>query len=293
MERPVSRRHHRAVKAYGKQGDELIALAAITPSKRPPITETPKSSACIWGYLIALLTVICAAVIVLAKGLETPLPNGHNGHTDIDVDAPTRLQNLYPEDHIHRASKTIELNWTVTSGIRRPDGVLKRVYLINDLFPGPTVEARSGDRLLITVHNVLENETTSMHWHGLHMRGANNMDGVDSVTQCPIAPGESFLYDFEIAGYQSGTFWYHSHSSLQRGEGLFGAFIVHKPVPLTIRGSTPRRALLSESERYGYDSEALMLMGDWYHDPAQKTMDWYLSAASWGNEPLRIMMSKL
>lgn len=39
-----------------------------------------------------------------------------------------------------------------------------------DHFPGPTIEARSGDILEIEVLNLAEEEV-SLHWHGLHMRG--------------------------------------------------------------------------------------------------------------------------
>ena len=39
-------------------------------------------------------------------------------------------------------------------------------------FPGPTLEARTGDQLIIIVSNQLEDgEGVSFHWHGLHMRG--------------------------------------------------------------------------------------------------------------------------
>ena len=31
----------------------------------------------------------------------------------------------------------------------------------------------------------------SIHWHGLFQKGSNEMDGVDSVTQCPIVPDNS------------------------------------------------------------------------------------------------------
>ena len=37
-------------------------------------------------------------------------------------------------------------------------------------FPGPTIEARSGDTLEIEIFNSAEEEV-SLHWHGLHMRG--------------------------------------------------------------------------------------------------------------------------
>jgi iron transport multicopper oxidase len=49
------------------------------------------------------------------------------------------------------------------------------------------------------------------HWHGIFQQKQSNWaDGVSFVTQCPIAPNDSFLYDFQTEG-QAGTFWYHSH----------------------------------------------------------------------------------
>jgi len=36
------------------------------------------------------------------------------------------------------------------------------------------------------------------HWHGLFQRRTNWADGADSVTQCPIIPRESFLYNFPV-----------------------------------------------------------------------------------------------
>ena len=66
---------------------------------------------------------------------------------------------------------------------------------------------------------------TSIHWHGLVL--PNLMDGVPFVTQNPIAPGESFRYDFPLT--QSGTYWMHSHYGLQ--EQLFNsaAMIIWTP----------------------------------------------------------------
>jgi FtsP/CotA-like multicopper oxidase with cupredoxin domain len=42
---------------------------------------------------------------------------------------------------------------------------------MTDDFPGPTIEARSGDIVEIEVFNFADEEI-SLHWHGLHMRGA-------------------------------------------------------------------------------------------------------------------------
>lgn len=84
---------------------------------------------------------------------------------------PLNLE-LHPEDHVRRERKTWNYKWEITTGIRAPDGVEKTVYLINGQFPGPVIEARSGDTIIVEVVNELkDNKGLSVHWHGLHMRG--------------------------------------------------------------------------------------------------------------------------
>ena len=41
------------------------------------------------------------------------------------------------------------------------------------------------------------------HWHGFFQKGTNWADGPAFVNQCPIASGNSFLYDFQVPD-QSG-----------------------------------------------------------------------------------------
>ncbi len=38
---------------------------------------------------------------------------------------------LHPHAHRSRQPKTLQFDWTVTTGLRRPDGVKKQVYLVN------------------------------------------------------------------------------------------------------------------------------------------------------------------
>ena len=105
------------------------------------------------------------------------------------------------------------------------DGYTFRSFIgINSRLPGPTIIVWEKQIIQVTVNNRLASESISMHWHGMHQRNSNWMDGVEHVTQCGILPGGSFTYIFEAA--QSGTHWYHSHSGAQRTDGLFGAFIV-------------------------------------------------------------------
>jgi len=49
------------------------------------------------------------------------------------------------------------------------------------------------------------------------------MDGVNGVTQCPIAPGSTFTYRWEVMQY--GSAWYHSHYSDQYADGLLGPLV--------------------------------------------------------------------
>ena len=45
-----------------------------------------------------------------------------------------------------------------------------------DQFPGPTIEARSGDEIQVAVRNNIFNDTgagVSIHWHGLLMKGSS------------------------------------------------------------------------------------------------------------------------
>jgi FtsP/CotA-like multicopper oxidase with cupredoxin domain len=106
------------------------------------------------------------------------------------------------------------------------------------------------------------------------------MDGTSGVTQAAIPPGAGFVYNFTVPADQSGTFWYHAHSGVHRADGMYGGLIVHQPAPI----STVRGLIARESAGYSYDKELLLLVGDWYHRPADRVLAWYMRAGSFGNE---------
>lgn len=114
----------------------------------------------------------------------------------------------------------------------------------DDLYP--TLRVKRGDRLSATLKNSLA-EHTSIHWHG--MRVPNGMDGVQYVTQKPVEPGESFVYDFTVP--DTGTFFFHPHCNEtgQVGHGLLGVVIVEG----------------DESEPF--DEELLVIAKDWRLNP--------------------------
>nr|AUK50750.1 laccase 5B [Peniophora sp. CBMAI 1063] len=128
--------------------------------------------------------------------------------------------------------------------------------VVNGQTPGPIISGTKGDLFSIDVINKLWDQrmdvVTSIHWHGIDQLHSNWADGVDSITQCPIIPGRTFRYKFNIHE-QAGTFWYHSHYANQYCEALRGVFVVYDP-------EDPHAHL------YDIDDESTVLtLGDWYH----------------------------
>lgn len=134
------------------------------------------------------------------------------------------------------------------------------VLAINDSVPGPTIEVLQYDRVSVYVQNRM-NRSSTIHFHGISQYNTNSQDGVPFVTQPIILPGEDFLYEFQVA--DSGTFWWHAHSSSSRLDGLFGALIVHP------RTTHVRNMELSAQEQILQNaSDFVLLVGDWYAQPA-------------------------
>jgi len=102
------------------------------------------------------------------------------------------------------------------------------VWAYDGEIPGPILRLRQGEPVRIFVRNDLDQETT-VHWHGIRL--PNAMDGVPGLTQAPIKPGETFVYEFTPP--DAGTFWYHPHANSleQLGRGLAGVLIVEEPEP--------------------------------------------------------------
>jgi FtsP/CotA-like multicopper oxidase with cupredoxin domain len=105
------------------------------------------------------------------------------------------------------------------------------VWAYNGTVPGPEIRVHQGSRLRVAVENRLTEDTT-VHFHGLRL--PNAMDGVPHLTQPPIAPGQTFSYEFDVP--DAGTYWYHPHvnSAEQLGRGLSGPLIVEEREPVPV-----------------------------------------------------------
>lgn len=98
------------------------------------------------------------------------------------------------------------------------------VYAYNGRVPGPTLELREGDDVVIRFRNELS-EATTVHWHGLHI--PFNADGSPFH---PVEAGGEYEYRFRVPEGSAGTYWYHPHphhhTAWQVGMGLYGAVII-------------------------------------------------------------------
>ncbi|KAJ9137388.1 Laccase [Coniochaeta hoffmannii] len=155
---------------------------------------------------------------------------------DWDYEAPPQVREYY---------------WTIQEIDANPDGIFRPMLTVNGLFPGELIRCNEGDTIVVNVENRGIN-ATAIHFHGIYQNGTNHMDGVPGVTQCAIAPGGRFRYEFTVAG-QAGTYFYHAHQATQALDGLMGPLIVHaRDEPQT--------------QEMPYASDRVVLVQDWYYD---------------------------
>ncbi len=96
----------------------------------------------------------------------------------------------------------------------------------NNRIPGPEIRVTRGDKIRVVFKNETELNHT-IHWHGMYVPW--RMDGVPYVTQMPVMPGKTFVYEFVAEPY--GTHFYHCHwgTLLHMQAGMYGSFIIEDP----------------------------------------------------------------
>ena len=167
-------------------------------------------------------------------------------------------------------------------------------FAYNGMVPGPTIRVTEGDKVRVILNNEM-NQSTAIHWHGMDV--PNDQDGVPFVTQPPIIPGETYVYEFVAPN--PGSHMYHSHhNSLEQVVGgLLGAFIIdpidkrNEPIVdkeyvmilndtflgFTINGRSypytqPLTAKVGERIRIRYYNEGLMIHPMHLHGMPQKVI---------------------
>ena len=207
----------------------------------------------ITGSILALLVVFAGLITFTRTFIVDDKSN--NTLADMagigDFRRPPNDYILDPHWDFKAASTVREFNWKIVDIVGNPDGVFRPMLTINGQFPGPMIECNEGDTLVIEVDNQSVN-ATSLHFHGIFQNGTNYMDGTTGITQCPIAPGRKFRYEFTITG-QSGTYYYHGHQAVQASDGLYGPLVVHS-----------RRE--KKLQQISYATDRVVMLQDYYHD---------------------------
>ncbi|KAK8193583.1 multicopper like protein [Phyllosticta capitalensis] len=178
---------------------------------------------------------------------KQPLFSQYDIHTD--------YENNWPKGVTREYWIEVKESILVNDGYSKPTG-----KTINGTYPGPLLEACWGDEIIVHVKNWAQTNGTTIHWHGIRQLGSNEMDGVNGVTQCPIAYGEEMTYKFRATQY--GNSWYHSHYSIQYSDGVAGALRIHGP------------------DSANWDEEwKPLIMTDWFHDSAFELFSQELDAS--------------
>ncbi|KAI4353238.1 hypothetical protein L6164_002203 [Bauhinia variegata] len=124
----------------------------------------------------------------------------------------------------------------------------KSIVTINGKFPGPTLYAREDDTVLVKVVNQV-NHNVTIHWHGVRQLRTGWSDGPAYITQCPILPGQTYIYNFTLTG-QRGTLLWHAHVNWLRST-VHGALVI-----------LPKRGVPYPFPKP--DDELVVILGEWW-----------------------------
>jgi FtsP/CotA-like multicopper oxidase with cupredoxin domain len=131
----------------------------------------------------------------------------------------------------------------------------------NNSYLGPTLFFQKGTAVNITVHNQTMTDTTTVHWHGIHLPAA-----IDGGPQSEIMPGASFNPQFTVMD-NAATYWYHPHpdkrTALQAIKGAAGLIIVRDSVEASL--TLPRKygvddfPIIAQCQQYDSMNQAMPL----------------------------------
>ena len=144
---------------------------AVSEGKTKDLIRVTRKSCLLIGIAVIVLG------LALGLGLGLGLRNGGNSNT-LQKTKPRLSWRRDPQEYIlsnnfgtkaPNTTRTYTLNLTeIPNGA--PDGVSRRLLLINEAFPGPVIEANEGDRLIVHVNNFMT-IPSAIHWHGQYQNG--------------------------------------------------------------------------------------------------------------------------
>ncbi len=145
---------------------------------------------------------------------------------ETDLAYPAALRDINPDPGIVEvmitASQTAEelRPGTLTAMWGYRDG---SIHGSRATVPGPMLEARQGDLVIVHFKNELP-EPTTVHWHGIRLDAM--FDGVPGAQTTVPREGE---FEYRFVAQDAGLFWFHPHlrSEVQIEHGLYAPLVVH------------------------------------------------------------------
>ncbi|HEY0970865.1 MAG TPA: multicopper oxidase family protein [Gemmatimonadales bacterium] len=212
------------------------------PARRKGVTPGDARGAAASAAIAATVAITVGALIAAAEaapadaGTMPAAPRSPPAPASVGAATPRRLVELT----LTAAPATLEL----TPGVATP------VFAYDGRVPGPTLELREGDSVVIHFRNELP-EPSTVHWHGLTLPFVS-----DGSPFHPVPPGGRHDYVFTVREGTAGTYWYHPHphhrTAHQVAMGLYGAIVVRAdddPLP----SSLPERLLVLSDNRFRPD----------------------------------------
>ncbi|WP_461473631.1 multicopper oxidase family protein [Microbacterium sp. HJ5] len=191
--------------------------------------------------LVLVLVLIAAGAIWFASNSVRATPPAAG---TLSFSQPLRIPELAPS-RVEDGVRIFELEPREGSTPFRP-GTQTPTLGYNGSYLGPTLVARSGERVRVDVANGLP-ESTTVHWHGMHLPAA-----MDGGPHSPITPGETWHPEWTI-DQPAASLWYHPHlhgrTREQVDAGLAGMFLVQDD----------EESALSLPREYGVDDVPLIV----------------------------------
>lgn len=167
------------------------------------------------------------------------------------------------------------INLTLQSGNKQfYPGAVTQTMGANGTFLAPTLILNRGQQLSLNVQNQLS-DTTTIHWHGLHVSPAN-----DGGPHIYILPGQTWQPAFTVLDW-AATYWYHPHLHHKTVEhvaaGIAGMIIVRDTI----------EAALDLPRKYGVDDIPVIIQTRQFNASNQIVIAQHLDTAIMINGTLR------
>ncbi|KAI9259225.1 Cupredoxin [Helicostylum pulchrum] len=146
----------------------------------------------------------------------------------------------------------------------------------NHEFPSLAMHIVKDDIVRIKIRNsrLHNNQSTSVHFHGIRQYGTSVADGVANITQLAIAPGQSYTQVFQVS-QQTGTYYYHAHVGVQ-DDTILGPFIVYENEANLLAATDPKPDQTITEGGYTYNEERILQWSEYWHQSGYDRLAYYL-----------------